>query len=85
TIPTDYVYPPDPDKPDNYIISEEIYNIKTGITKTYYGCETTTDSIYLIGYTNLTDEVNDVKYKLVDWVLPGIHATNPKTFGFYPV
>lgn len=68
-----------------YIISEEIVNSKTGTTKTYYGCETTADSQYLIGYTNLKDEVKGVEYELVDWVPPGIYSTNPKTFGFYPV
>lgn len=72
-----------------YVISEDIYDNITSTTKTYYGCETTADFQYLLGYTNLTVEIkeNGVTSEdgLNEWVPPGKHATDPKTDGFYPV
>ena len=80
-------YPHYPSEYSEYVISEEIEDIKTGTTKTYYGCETTLDRQYLLGYTNImsTIEEGGIEYELTEWLPSGIHATDLKTYGFYTV
>jgi hypothetical protein len=78
-------YPYYPTTSDEYVISEDIFDSETIKIKTYYGCETTTDNQYLLGYTSLMEEIGGIEYKLSEWVPSGEFSTYPKTYGFYPV
>lgn len=52
-----------------------------GVSTKYYGCETTTDSQYHIGYTSVEYE----NRPLTDWVEPTITGLPTGMNGFYPV